>query len=577
MNISDTGEGYRLLWYGNETVSSIGKLFSMTLHVDEETEEGIYPISVYYAPENTVDEYDEVELDGIDIKVESAASIDISTLDVKLARYSYVYEGFDIEPAVTIDSLKEGEDYKVEYENNLKVGSATAIVTGIGDYTGSVSKNFTITQANIENADIEDIERQLYTGESIEPEPVISYNDLYLEKGIDFETEYTDNLYNGTATIIINGLGNFKGTVRKQFEISESTPETELEEAIKAKEQAEAEAAEARQAKEEAEAQVEALNEQLEKAREDAEANAQEIADLESQIEAVTKEKEEADQKLTEAEKAAQEAEDRIADLEEEIAQLKEDRKDLSMAKIEAIPDQTYNGKEIKPEVKVTYDGKTLEKKRDYMLSFEDNLNVGEATVDIIGIGNYSGIIEKKFNIIPKDIVPEVKLEITSYVYNGEVRTPEVVKVTDGTSEFDPTDYILTMPEGRKNVGKYVVKVEMTGNYSGEGKATFKINPKGTSISGLTTASKAITVKWKKQSARMSETRITGYQIQAARNSKFTTGKKIVTVKGYSITSKKITKLTSRKKYYVRVRTYKTVDGVKYYSKWSKVKTVTVK
>ncbi len=170
-----------------------------------------------------------------------------------------------------------------------------------------------------------------------------------------------------------------------------------------------------------------------------------------------------------------------------------------------------------------------------------------------------------------------MKLSTASYVYNGEVRTPEVKKVTDGTSEFDPSMYTVEMPDGRKDVGKYTVIVKMNGNYSGEGDATFKINPKGTSISGLTTSSKAITVKWKKQATKMSKSRITGYQVQVARNSKFTTGKKTLTVKGYSITSKRITKLTSKKKYYVRIRTYRTVSGVKYYSKWSKVKTITVK
>ena len=73
---------------------------------------------------------------------------------------------------------------------------------------------------------------------------------------------------------------------------------------------------------------------------------------------------------------------------------------------------------------------------------------------------------------------------------------------------------------------------------------------------------------------KMSKSRITGYQIQLATNSKFTKGKKTVTVKGYKKVSKKVTKLKGKKKYYVRVRTYKTVSGVKYYAPWSKSKTV---
>lgn len=62
-----------------------------------------------------------------------------------------------------------------------------------------------------------------------------------------------------------------------------------------------------------------------------------------------------------------------------------------------------------------------------------------------------------------------------------------------------------------------------------------------------------------------------------ARNSKFTSSKKTVTVSSYKTTSKKISNLSAKKKYYVKVRTYKTVKGVKYYSSWSKVKSVTTK
>ena len=75
----------------------------------------------------------------------------------------------------------------------------------------------------------------------------------------------------------------------------------------------------------------------------------------------------------------------------------------------------------------------------------------------------------------------------------------------------------------------------------------------------------------------MKKSRITGYQIQVARNKAFTKNSKTVTVKGFSKTSKKIKGLKSKTRYYVRIRTYMTVDGVEYYSNWSKVKSVKVK
>ena len=71
----------------------------------------------------------------------------------------------------------------------------------------------------------------------------------------------------------------------------------------------------------------------------------------------------------------------------------------------------------------------------------------------------------------------------------------------------------------------------------------------------------------------MASTRITGYQIQLATNSAFTKNKKEVKVKGYSVLSKKVTKLKAKTKYYIRIRTYKTVNGTTYYSKWSSSKT----
>lgn len=98
-----------------------------------------------------------------------------------------------------------------------------------------------------------------------------------------------------------------------------------------------------------------------------------------------------------------------------------------------------------------------------------------------------------------------------------------------------------------------------------------KLTVKPTNLSKVIAASKGFTVKWKKGSG------ITGYQVQYALNSKFTSGKKTVNVTKATTVSKKFTKLKAKKKYYVKVRTYKTYKGKKYYSKWSKAKAVTTK
>ena len=171
----------------------------------------------------------------------------------------------------------------------------------------------------------------------------------------------------------------------------------------------------------------------------------------------------------------------------------------------------------------------------------------------------------------------KVVLSKTAYVYNGKVRKPAIKKI-GGKALKSGTDYTAKWSnKSSKNVGAYTVTITGKGKYTGVTKATYKINPKGTSLKKLKKGKKTITVKWKKQSAKMSASRITGYQIQLATNKKFTKNKKTVTVKGYKKVSKKVKKLKAKKTYYVKIRTYKTVKGKKYYSPWSKVKTVKTK
>ena len=102
-------------------------------------------------------------------------------------------------------------------------------------------------------------------------------------------------------------------------------------------------------------------------------------------------------------------------------------------------------------------------------------------------------------------------------------------------------------------------------------KVTVTVNPAGTKLTSVKNyKGKKLKASWKKN------TKGTGYQVQYSTSSKFKSAK-TVTVKGYKSTSKTITKLTKNKKYYVRVRTYKTVSKVNYYSGWSNVKSITIK
>lgn len=119
--------------------------------------------------------------------------------------------------------------------------------------------------------------------------------------------------------------------------------------------------------------------------------------------------------------------------------------------------------------------------------------------------------------------------------------------------------------------GKKSIHCEVCGAVKAGSTVTIaKKTVKATTISKLTAGKKSFTVKWKKKSG------VTGYQIEYSLKKNFSNSKKL-TIKGASKTSKKISKLKAKKKYYVRVRAYKTYKGKKYYSKWSKKKTVTTK
>ena len=173
-----------------------------------------------------------------------------------------------------------------------------------------------------------------------------------------------------------------------------------------------------------------------------------------------------------------------------------------------------------------------------------------------------------------------VKLKTNECVYTGGTKSSTlIIKDSKGNSLKKGKDYTVKTPFGRKSIGKYIYTIQFIGNYKGikAKNLTMTIKPKAPAISTPKGAKKAVTVKWKKGS----KSRVTGYEVRVATNSKFTKNKKSVTVNKYSTTFKKMTKLKAKTKYYVQVRTYKTVKikgkSTKIYSDWSKYKTVKVK
>lgn len=134
------------------------------------------------------------------------------------------YNGTAQLPSVTVKigsvTLKSGTDYILSAYNNTNAGTATAVITGKGKYAGAEKKTqFTIAPAAISSASIS-CEDQIYTGQGITAQPVVTFNGKTLALGIDYYISGYSNIVNvGTATVTVKGKGNFSGTAKGTFRI----------------------------------------------------------------------------------------------------------------------------------------------------------------------------------------------------------------------------------------------------------------------------------------------------------------------------------------------------------------------
>ena len=227
-----------------------------------------------------------------------------------------------------------------------------------------------------------------------------------------------------------------------------------------------------------------------------------------------------------------------------------------------------YDGKAKTPSVTVKVGGKTLKKDTDYTVSYSNNTKVGTAKVTITGKGNYTGSVSKTYSI-KNDFKKATVSGISTKAFTGKNITQTITVKYNGKTLKKGTDYTVSY-SNNKSIGTATVKIAGKGSYTGTITKTFKINPAKQEIQKLTAKSKAFFVDWAQKGSA------TGYEIQYATNSKFTSAKKV------TITNKKtdkttVSKLSGKKKYYVRVRSYTTVKGTKYYGAWSASKSVTTK
>ncbi len=126
-------------------------------------------------------------------------------------------------PAVSMGGvpLTEGTDYTVRYENNTEVGTAEAVLTGIGDYAGTKKVTFRITGTSLKGAAVTGIAGggYDYTGTALEPAVTVTSGGKRLWEGTDYELSYSNNMDAGTASVTVQGINAYTGTVKKTFKI----------------------------------------------------------------------------------------------------------------------------------------------------------------------------------------------------------------------------------------------------------------------------------------------------------------------------------------------------------------------
>ncbi len=227
-----------------------------------------------------------------------------------------------------------------------------------------------------------------------------------------------------------------------------------------------------------------------------------------------------------------------------------------------------YDGKAKKPGVMVKLNGKTLKNGTDYTVSYSNNTKVGTAKVTITGKGNYTGSVSKTYSI-KNNFKKATVSGISTKAFTGKNITQSITVKYNGKTLKNGTDYTVSYSNNKK-IGTATVKIAGKGSYTGTITKTFKINPAKQEIQKLTAKSKAFFVDWAQKGSA------TGYEIQYATNSKFTRAKK-VTITNNKTDKTTVSKLSGKKKYYVRVRSYTTVKGTKYYGAWSASKSVTTK
>ena len=143
--------------------------------------------------------------------------------------YNFTYNGKpqkqNIDVIINGIKLVKNKDYTVAYRNNQNAGTAKIIITGKNLYTGKLERTYEIYKRDIQTASISNIKTKIYTGKAVGQVLNIKVNGRKLKAGTDYRIKYKKNVKPGTATMIIQAKGNYKGKIVRTFRIKLKKPE----------------------------------------------------------------------------------------------------------------------------------------------------------------------------------------------------------------------------------------------------------------------------------------------------------------------------------------------------------------
>ncbi|MCD8012341.1 MAG: fibronectin type III domain-containing protein [Lachnospiraceae bacterium] len=447
----------------------------------------------------------------------------ISDANVELSETDLTYTGEELTPSVTVTvgnlTLNEGHDYTVSYSDNVNIGTGSITITGNNYYTGTITKTFNIISNTVDISSCNLLlssESFTYDGTAKTPDITAEYGTTTLVNGTDYTVAYSNNVNAGTATATATGIGNYTGTAALDFTIDKaelSLNATVTDSTIKLG----------------STTQITAT------------CTGGTITSYESSNTSV----------------ATVDGNGLVTGISN------------GTAAIYVSADGDANHNSGKAQVIITVAGTDSDSDTGSGSESGAATDVGESSSDpdavaINSLYNTSSGIAIIWNKISGADGYNI------YRKTSAANNFKKIAAIDNASTVNYIDANV------KNGTIYTYKVVpcLNGIEGTESESVTTARLVSVSLSSVkSSSSKKASVKWKKT------TKVTGYQIQYSTSKKFKSGNttKTVKVSGAKKTSKVISKLKGGKKYYFRVRTYKKVNGVTYYSAWSAKKSVKVK